>query len=228
MKLKTIELPKKYKYKEGESRPEYKKYDGWNKLSYSQKTSFDDPLYKGDYFAQKFLGLELPSGIFAEYGNRVGSWWENLSTEGLSEKDLEYLEKLLPRPKTAKYETEIVVDLEPFGLKKTCIQGYIDQEDEPEKNKLIITDCKTGNHKDKPLYYASPEYQQTTLYCYCRDLEGYEILKSQVYLLERKGNGREGHPLRLSGKMKTIETPYSIERAEGFLKQVAKTAIDIS
>lgn len=235
--LKVINLPRKYEYKEGESRPEYKKYNGWNKLSYSQVTSFLDEQYKGGYIANYFLGLKDSGNIFSDFGSKVGEWWETRDGKDLSDSDLKILQELLPENPTAKYETEIVIDLEPFGLKKTCIQGFVDEEDEPEEKKLIITDCKTGNHKDKADYYASEDYQQTTLYSYCRDLEGYEILKSQVYLLERKGNtddptaySKAGNPLwlRLSGNIKIIETPYSRERAESFLKKVAKVAVEIS
>ena len=40
MKVKKLNLPKKYEYIEGKSRPEYKKYDGREKISYSQSVSY--------------------------------------------------------------------------------------------------------------------------------------------------------------------------------------------
>jgi len=227
MKLKTIDLPRKYQYTEGDTNSLYERFKGWNKLSYSQYSSFKDPSYISGYFGKYFLGVKDDGNIFSDFGGLCGEYWEALKTEGLNEEDIEVL-STLPRPETARYETEIVIDLEPFGLEKTCMQGFIDQEDEPELKKLVIKDLKTGNHKDKPAYYGSQDYQQTTIYCFCRDLEGYEILDSGVILLERKGNGMEKYPLKLSGKMLEIPTPYSRERAETFLKLAAKTCINIS
>jgi len=56
----TINLPKKYEYKKGVSRPEYKKFDGWNKISYSQNNSFKD--YKEQYLQDYILGVSDSSG----------------------------------------------------------------------------------------------------------------------------------------------------------------------
>ena len=238
-KLKTVKLPKQYIYEGGVTNPLYKRFHGWEKLSVSQINSFTDEQYKGGYYAGYFLKLPDEGNIFAKFGSMCGTHYETDGVdchEYLSPEDIETLKKL-PRPKTARYETEVVLDLEPFGLAKTCMQGFIDSEDEPEPKKVIITDLKTGNHKDKLDYYGSLEYSQTTFYSYVRDLEGYEILGSQVYLLERLGNtldktafNKTGNPLwlRLSGKMEVIPTPYSRERAEKYLKSVAKTAVEIS
>lgn len=227
-----IELPIKYKIKPNTPK-KYHKHEGKPKISYSFYTSFIDNVYKGDALGGYFLGEWSDGNIFSDFGGGVGEYWEKKTkSEFLSEEDYTHIDRLLPRPKTAKYETEVVIDRGSF-----IIQGFADQEDEPEEGKLIMTDLKTGNHKDKPLFYASEDYQQTTLYSYCRDLEGYEILDSQVYLLERKGNSADktkfskaGNPLwlRLSGEMKTIKTPYSRERAERFLKKMDKTVEEIS
>jgi hypothetical protein len=46
-------------------------------------------------------------------------------------------------------------------------------------------------------------------------------------LLDRKGNGQEKYPLRLTGEIADIPTPYSTERAEEFLKKFDKVAMQI-
>lgn len=53
IKLQKVELPKKYEYKEGITNPLYKRFDGWNKVSYSQVGSFKD--YKEGYIQDYVL-----------------------------------------------------------------------------------------------------------------------------------------------------------------------------
>jgi hypothetical protein len=214
-------LPKVYEIKE-DTPEKYHKFAGRPKISYSQYTSFKELMYRGSYIGGYFLGIKDDGNIFSTFGGKCGEYWEKEKCSDLGEGDILVLQTL-PRPSTAKYETEIVVDRGTY-----VIQGFVDQEDEPEEGKLIITDLKTGNHTDKPKFYGGKDYQQTTLYSYCRDLEGYEILESKVLLLERKGNGAEKHPLRLSGKLLEIPTPYSRKRAETFLKELDKTVNIIS
>lgn len=216
-------LPKKYEIYD--ITPEkYHKYAGREKISYSQYNSFKDPLYKGDYIVQYFLGVKLDSGIFADFGSACGGFFEDgvtVDTNWLSESDVEVL-KRVPRPEGALYESEIVIDCGDFVL-----QGFSDQEFE-NSNMLVILDMKTGNVDSKVEFYGSTEYQQTTLYAYCREQEGYNIGYSGVILLGRKGNGRPGHPLRLSGVIERIPTPYTRERAEKALEKVKKVAEEIS
>src|SRR5690606_37152870 len=125
------------------------------------------------------------------------------------------------------YEVEIVIDMLPITGVDFVIQGFIDRETELEGG-LEIIDMKTGNHTDKLTYYASEDYQQTTLYSYARNKEGKHIYYSGVILFERKGNGMEKYPLKLSGKIKHIPTPYSEERALKSLKKISDTAVEIS
>jgi len=222
MKNDTV-LPKKYEIYDTTPK-KYYKYEGREKISYSQYNSFKDPLYKNDYIIQYFLGVRLESGIYAEFGSSCGNFFEDgvtIDSNWLSESDVEILKKV-PRPEGARYESEIVIDCGDLVL-----QGFSDQEVDSESG-LHILDMKTGNTDSKIAFYGSDEYQQTTLYSYCREQEGHKIGYSGVILLGRKGNGYKGHPLRLSGVIEYIPTPYTRERAEKALEKVKKVAEEIS
>ena len=223
MAIKKVELPKKYEYVEGETPEEFKKYHGRNKISYSQYSSWHS-MYKGSYLAQYFLGIEEDSGIFADFGTKCGEYLEKLDRSDLSDNDVEILDSI-ESPRDAHYEKEVVIDLKPFVL-DAVLQGFIDRRME-DKIGVDIRDFKTGAAK-KEGFYASEEYQQTTLYSYFEDIAGNIITYSGVILFPRKGNGTEKHPLRLEGEPIFIETPYTRKRAEDVLKKIAKTCIEIS
>jgi len=214
-----IVLPKIYNDPFGN----YPQHKNKPKVSYSQLNSFKDAMYKGSYFGQYFLGVPDEGNIFSDFGKKCGEYWEKEDESDLNKEDIDILKANLDRPEGARYEVEIVVDRGFY-----VIQGFIDFELEVKPKILHIVDMKTGNHKDKPAFYASDAYQQTTLYSYQRELEGNTIEYSGVKLLERKGNGAEKYPLKLSGKIKEIPTPYSVERAEKFLSEVDKTVMEIS
>lgn len=229
MKLKKLDLPKKYKYIEGESRPEYKKYHGRNKLSYSQYSSFKDieeDGYKGKYLAQYFMGIPDPGNVFSDFGGYCGEYIELGEDKSLqlSEKDKEILDSI-ERPKDTEYEKEIVIDMANYGY-DFVVQGFIDERF--KKEGIYIIDTKTANIDKKTEYYASKDYGQTTLYCIAEELEGNEIEYSGVRLFGRKGNGLEKYPLYLTGAVKEIPTPYSKERAEKLIEDICKTATEIS
>ena len=226
MKLKTINLPRKYEYIEGVSRPEFSKYHGRQKLSYSQYTSFMSEVYRGSYYGGYFLGIRDEGNIFATYGSQVGACFELGETEGLSEFDVKTI-KSVEIPSNAEYEREIIIDMAPITGVDFIIQGFIDAEYQLDKG-LYIVDFKSGNDSDKPVFYASQDYQQTCLYSFAREQEGASIAYSGVVLMVRKGNGSEKHPLRLSGDILHIPTPYTKERAIKALKSISKTAVEIS
>lgn len=220
--MQDLILPKKYEV--NENTPEkYRKFEGRSKLSYSQYTSWVDPLYKLDYIQQYMLGFPRTSNIFAEFGSACGAYFEKLEVdyELLSNRDVSVLEKLV-RPDDAVYEGEIVIDLGNF-----VVQGFIDQE-YFVKNLLTIEDLKTGNTGNKVSFYGGPKYQQTTLYAHTRILEGYELGYSGVTLLGRKGRGDQSNPLYLTGDIIRIPTPYSKERAEMAMSHIRAAAYEIS
>ena len=222
MKVTKVELPKVYENELGN----YPQFEGRPKLSYSQYTSFKDPQYRGTYISNYFMGIPDPGNIFSDYGGKCGEYIEKQEKSDLTEEDMKVLDSI-GRPKGAKYEVEVVIDMLPITGVDFVIQGFIDREYTTEKG-LHLDDFKTGNHKDKLEYYASEEYQQTTIYSYAREKEGKKVFHSGVILFERKGNGMEKYPLRLSGKIKHIDTPYSEERALKALKKISDVAVEIS
>ncbi len=219
--MSKIKLPRTYS-----SRSEkYNKFNGLPKLSYSQYSSWKDPQYKDQYILQYFLGLNLDSGIWAEYGNKVGTFIEahakGEDLEGLSNEDKDVL-KSLNYPENAIYEDEIVIDCGDF-----VIQGFTDKTKFNSENSLEILDYKTGN-VTKESFYSSDDYQQTALYCYGKEKEGFTIDKSGVCLLGRKGNGMDKYPLKLSGEVIHIDTPYTKERGEKIIADITKVVNEIS
>lgn len=223
-KIKQLELPKKYNYIEGISDPRYKHLDGVPKLSYSAINSFSEDGYRGEFFQTYFLGQRSEGNIFTAFGSKIGEVLEKGVDESkeLSEFDVETVLKHVPRPDNAVYEAEIVLERDGY-----CIQGFIDKQVEINPKVLTIEDLKTGSIKSKKEYYAGEKYQQTTLYAHQRAIEGYDISYSGVILLDRKGNGQEKYPLRLTGDAEFIPTPYSPERAEKFLKECDEVSLEI-
>lgn len=230
MKLQKIKLPKKYQYIEGQSRPEYKKFDGWEKISYSQFTSFKD--YKFGYIQDYILKCAKRDGIFALYGGFCGKYFEDgTKSEYLTEFDMQTIDSIEKYP-SSRYESEIVIDLEPFGLFKTCLQGFSDHEYIIE-NKLCVGDLKTGN-SDSMLdkYGDMNKYFQTRLYAYERENQGFEIGSCKVIHLGRKGNNfniGDKNCLRLNGVIDEIPTPYNRLEVEKYIKEsIVTTCLEIS
>src|ERR1041384_7867124 len=96
MKLTKVELPRKYKYKEGITNPLYSRYDSWNKISYSQYTSFKD--YKEGYIQDYIIKCgNNESGMFADFGSSCGNYLNPDDTDEqkmLSGNDIEILNTL--------------------------------------------------------------------------------------------------------------------------------------
>lgn len=218
-------LPKKYIARE----TRFEKYNGMEKLSYSQIGSFTDPTYRNDYIRQYMFGIPSEGSIWTEFGSAAGEWIETngeVCSPLLNEESIESL-KAIPRPAKAAYEYPIAVVVDtPEG--DLVIEGYIDELEYVSDTEVIVRDFKTGNIDKKVEQYASDDYQQTTLYSYHMETEGYKVVDSCVLLLSRKGNGYAKHPVRLENKTKYIPTPYSKERAEKYFVKVRKTAKEIS
>lgn len=213
-------LPRIYKA----TLPKFEKYNGKPKLSYSQITSFKDPLYRSQYILNYFFGIPDPGNIYAFFGGQVGEYIETngeIIGDMLDEGTMKVLDDL-ERPEGSEHEVEIVIDRGDY-----VIQGFIDRM-YPVDGGIEVLDFKTGNIDKKAAFYGSQDYQQTTLYSYALEQEGHTIKKSFVKLLGRKGNNMGGNMLRLSGAIKDIPTPYSQERAEIFLAKTDKIAKEIS
>lgn len=228
-----IELPKKYEYKEGISRPEYKKYDGWNKISYSQNNSFKDYLmqYLQDYILKVGSG---ESGIFASFGSDCGDYlnpYDEREYNLLSDEDKVILNSLKDNhTKDAEFEYEILIDLEPFGLEKTCVQAFTDRQ-YPSNGKLNVNDYKTLTVKTKKAYYESDEYKQLLIYGFGLEELGFTIGEMYVEGLGRLGNTVEKgnkNVLRLSGELIKIDKPYNRDKAKKAVQEIAENCKEIS
>lgn len=233
MKTIKLDLPRKYKYIEGETNPLYKKFDGWNKISYSQKNSFKD--YKMGYLRDYILGMEKGSGIFANFGSDCGDYLnpnDNRNYDLLSSDDIAILESIKKEhPENAEFEYEILIDLEPFGLEKTCLQAFTDRQYLTEDGKINVSDYKTLTVKTKRGYYESDEYEQLLVYGYGLEELGFIIGDMWVDGLGRSGNTIEKgnkNVLRLSGEIIKIDKPYDRQKALEVLQSIANTCKDIS
>lgn len=228
--MSNIILPKTFTDKSPDGK--YAHLNNKPKISYSQITSWKDKTYRPDYIKQYFLGIEIPSGIFADYGSACGTYIEHLGTGDnechedykhlLSDFDREVL-KNLEYPENSVYEDYIVIDMGDY-----CIEGFADRGIYLPQRKVIVEDFKTGSVAKKKSFYSSEDYKQTNLYSYQKEEEGYEIEDCRVLLLDRAGNNSAKSPIRLTGKIEMIPTPYSRAETEIFLEGVTKTVNEIS
>jgi len=233
LKATKIELPRKYEYKEGISRPEYKKFDGWQKISYSQNGSFKD--YKEQYLQDYILGVgNGESGIFASYGSNCGDYlnpYDTVDYHLLSAEDKAILDTLKNNhPFNAEFEYEILIDLEPFGLEKTCAQAFTDRQ-YFVGDKLNVNDYKTLTVKTKKAYYESDDYKQLSIYGYGLEELGFTIGDMYVVGLGRLGNTTEKsskNVLRLSGEIIQIDKPYNREKSILAIKEIVENCIEIA
>lgn len=235
MGLKQIKLPKQYEYKEGVTNPLYKQYHNWNKVSYSQWTSFKD--YKLGYLQNYLLGLgNGESGIFANFGSDCGDFLNPYDdrTDGyplLSDEDRKLLETLKnAHPKDSQFEYEILINLEPFGLEKTCIQAFTDRQYLVD-GKLNVNDYKTLTIKTKRAFYESEDYKQLSVYGYGLEELGFSIGEMYVVGLGRSGNTTEKgnkNVLRLSGEIIQIDKPYDREKSKKVIQSIADDCLEIA
>jgi hypothetical protein len=228
MANKQLILPSIYKERPNNPVPErYKKYIGRPAMSYSTYTAFNEEGYRGEWLANKFLGIPSEGSIFTEFGSSVGTYQETgLEQPYLSQFDMEVLDKEIPGNALAEYEREVLIDRGSYIL-----YGFVDRIFGVKNKKVDVIDFKTGSIEKKAKEYASEDYNQTTMYCYALEEEGFEINSSKVILFDRKGNTLESgnkNVLRLTGDIEYIDTPYSRERAEKFLKKVDETAKKIA
>lgn len=232
--MKTINLPKKYKFIEGETNPIYKRFDGWNKISYSQYTSFKE--YLMGYLRDYILDMKAEgSGIFANFGSNCGDYLNPYNTgeyDLLSDADKILLDSIKEaHPENAEFEYEILIDLEPFGLKETVLQGFTDRQHFTDLLETVVTDYKTLTIKTKKAFYESDEYQQLSTYGFGLEELGHKIGEMYVTGLGRSGNNTtkgDKNVLRLSGEIIIIPKPYDREKAKKVIEGIAKTCVEIS
>lgn len=233
MKTIKIELPRKYEFKEGKTNPLYKRYDGWNKISYSQYTSFKE--YLMGYLKDYILGIGTgESGMFANFGSDCGDFLnpnDDREYELLSSNDIAILQILKDNhPEDAEFEFEILIDLEPFGLEKTVLQGFTDRQYHKEE-KLNVNDYKTLTIKTKQAFYESDEYQQLSTYGFGLEELGHKIGEMYVTGLGRSGNNTikgDKNVLRLSGEIIRVDKPYDREKAKKVIENIVKVCKEIS
>lgn len=225
-KLKKIILPKRYENELGN----YPQHKNKFKISYSQLNSFKD--YKEQYIQGYFLGIPSESGMFAFFGSLVGEYFEKgAKNPNLSEFDMQTIDKLVKHP-SSQFEAEVVIDLEPFGLKDCVLQGFSDHEYDKDELRWV-EDLKTGASKSMQEKYGDmKKYYQTRLYAYQRELEGFTIGGCRVNHLDRKGNNLivgDKNCLRLTGQIDYIPTPYKKEDVEKYLREdVVPICIEIA
>lgn len=213
----SIKLPRVYMNEGGN----YPQHLNKAKISYSQLGSFKE--YKMGYLRDYILGLGTgESGMFAAFGSAVGGYFEDGSDdELLTDFDKEVVDKI-QKYDSSTFESEIVIDLEPFGLPNAVLQGFSDHEYDMNA-KRYIEDLKTGNQTSMMEKYGDMDkYYQTRIYAYQRENEGHTIGGCNVRHLARKGNNTtkgDKNVLRLSGDIDFIPTPYIREDVEKYLRE---------
>lgn len=225
--MQQLKLPSIYKERRDNQVPErFKQFIGRPAMSYSTYTAFTEDGYRGEWLANKFLGLPREGSIFTSFGSSVGTYQETgEKQEYLSDFDMAVLDKEKPANPLAEYEREIVIDRGSY-----IFYGFIDRTIINPGLEIDLVDFKTGAIDKKAKDYASEDYNQTNIYSYALEKEGFKINSSSVVLFDRKGNTLDQgnkNVLRLTGNIEYIPTPYSREKAEKFLEKVDKVAKQI-
>lgn len=193
-------------------------------ISYSSVNAWSNPQYRPDFIKQKFAGIKLPLGIYAEFGSWCGHALEHGAFPAenphnfAGEKNMD-VPKL--RPEGAEYEKMILIDRGDY-----IIIGFIDMCHEYKPNVMHIRDQKTGG-KGKHVEYESESYTQVILYAHALEQIGYEIGKTDVYFIRRVGS-HVSPPLAISDEQFIIPIKYTKERVAYALEKVDKAVLEIS
>jgi len=190
-------------------------------ISYSSIDSWFN--YRADFIKQKFAKIELPQGIYGEFGTWCGEALENgffsqenpYGFEGQQNMNLKVL-----RPEGALYEKMVVIECEEY-----FIIGFIDVWTKGEKG-VWCRDQKTGG-KLKESKYSDKEYIQLILYAYAEELLGEIIEGIDVYFIRREGS-HVRPPLKISKEQFVIPLDYNKERVDFALKKVNQAVEEIS
>lgn len=192
-------------------------------ISYSTLTSWEE--YREDLIKQKFVGIKMPGGVYAELGSYLGEAVENGEFAKENPNGFTGQENfdLIERPAGAKYEHMILIDMGEY-----VVVGFIDILHEYDKKLKVVhvRDLKTGG-KGKEAYYKKPEYIQVILYAYDLEQRGYTIGKTDVWFVRRTGS-HVNPPLHISDEQFSIPLTYDEERKQYALKKVDRVVRELS
>jgi len=202
----------------------YKKYENELKhllgkyyISYSTINSWFD--YRPDFIKQKFLGIRLPSGVYADMGNFLGEAVENGffsqdNPHGFIGQENVDLNKY--RKPDAEYEKLIIIDRGEYFM-----VGFIDIYYEQEGKKYLEDNKSGGANKEKE--YASEDYLQTVFYNYA--LGGDCV--TGVNFFRREGS-HVRPPLKLGKEQFYIPVEYNESRVKKALAKLDLAVKEIS
>jgi hypothetical protein len=190
-------------------------------ISYSSITAWEE--YREDFIKQKFVGIKLDGGVYAELGSYLGEAVENgfFAEENPHEFTGQENFQLIERPENAQYERMILIDMGDY-----VVIGFIDILHEYEPKVVHVRDLKSGG-KGKEKYYMSKEYIQVILYALALEREGYKIGKTDVWFVRRTGS-HVRPPLHISDEQFNIPLTYDEERKQYALDKTDRVVREIS
>lgn len=191
-------------------------------ISYSTQESYNN--YFEDFIKKKFAKIELPSSIYAELGNYLGTAVETGEFPKENPNDFQGKENIdlnNIRKEGAEYERLVVIDFEDF-----IFVGFIDVFHEDEKLGCTVVDLKTGGSK-KEETYESDNYKQTDLYAFALEEEGKKIRQTGVYFVRRKGS-HVNPPLKIDKEQFFIDRKYTRGKGRKAVNHLKKSVKEIS
>lgn len=197
-------------------------YLGKPYLSYSSAESWES--YREDFIKKRFVGIELPFGIYGAMGTYVGEALEHGEFDKsnpngfIGQENLDF-EKL--RPKGAEYEKLIIIPREGY-----FILGFIDRYEDEGDLGVNILDFKTGG-PGKEQKYREDSYTQVILYAHGVELTGKKINKTGVYFIRREGS-HVNPPMKIGKEQFYIPLKYNKKRVEFAVKRMDRIASEIS
>ncbi|MFT6125801.1 MAG: hypothetical protein ACJAVA_000242 [Flavobacteriaceae bacterium] len=239
----------KFKKHDGRAKLSYSQHTSWKDIQYKNSYILGY-IFKIPQPSNFWAGFGSFCGTSLEYRMDVHKA-EGKDKELLDDafgyfnkKDIETLHKAnILFPTNSVYEREIVLDRGSY-----VIQGFIDvnftKEVEIDKKKVkqeVVIDVKTGGKDSKTKgtsFYESDKYGQTRLYMKALVEEGETPGHCGVVFLDRIYETERTHPgttscfeepiLHLSGEIIKVETPYTEDKVKVLLKDMDKTAEEIS
>lgn len=190
-------------------------------ISYSSVNSWFDKNYRADFIKQKFLGIDVPGGPYADFGSWVGESIEK--GEWLPTDEFGGQENLdvSDRVEGAEYERLIVIDMGEY-----IIVGFIDVYIPNDEEGDVVIDVKTGG-KGKEDKYLGDDYIQVPLYCTALEREGRSINYPAIWYIERVSYHRKP-PMTVGPYQEIFPLEWNEEKSKYALEQVDKAVREIS